>query len=96
VVRRAARPAAPVAEPGYGRENASPGYGSENAGPGYARETYVAGQDYGTEPVYPGETYPAEPGYPVDEDYRDAQGRVPDQRHYQPTEPIDMPQRRRR
>jgi hypothetical protein len=66
------------------------------AEPGYVRETYVAGQDYGTEPVYPGETYPAEPGYPGDEDYRDAQGQVPGQRRYQPTEPIDLPQRRRR
>ena len=87
VVHRVARPTAPVADQGYGRES---------AGPGDGRQTYVAGQQYGTESVYPGETYPTEPGYPGDEEYRDRQGRVPGQRRYQPTEPVDMTQRRRR
>ncbi len=107
VVRRVARPTASAADPGYGRVGADPGYGRGHVGPGYSRqaavqgqgygsETYVAGQGYGSEPVYPGETYPAEEGYLGDEAYPDAQGRVPGQRLYQPTEPINLPQRRRR
>jgi hypothetical protein len=90
VIRRVTRPAAPVADAGYGGQAAVQGQAA------YESETSVADQGYDSAPVYPGETYPVEPGYPDEEAYPDAEGSVPSPRSYQPTQPIDPPQRRRR
>jgi len=96
VTRPRVRPAA--ADPGYRRDAyvSDQGYDGQDAYLG--DQAYPGGQAYPNQagPVEPGEVYPAEPGYPEDDGYGDAQGRVPGQRRYQPTMPIDQPQRRRR
>jgi hypothetical protein len=95
VTRRLVQPAA---DPRYRREAyvADQGYDGQDAYLG--EQAYPGGQAYPSQagPVEPGEVYPAEPGYPEDDGYCDAQGGVPGQRRYQPTRPIDQPQRRRR
>jgi hypothetical protein len=102
VIRR--RVQATTADPRYGRDAYGPGQGYR-PGPGYdgqqaypGEQAYPGGQAYPSQagPVEPGEVYPAEPGYPEDDGYRGAPGQVPGQRPYQPTRPIDTPQRRRR
>lgn len=87
-----------VADQGYDTRQPNPGgqrYEAQRSYPAESGQAYPAepGQSY---PVEPGEVYPAEPGYPENDGYRGDRGHVPGQRSYQPTEPIDMPQRRRR